>query len=188
MLEQTPGSLPPGKALPATPAPSREQAIVYYDRIKKQLRDLIHSKRHNDKQLSIYEENIYKAETAYLEETPNGNIVKGFDNYIKAAAPRRKTNFNDQDRIFSLSSITYAAKLQSEESAPVTAASTPTVPDLPRLQTQNAASRTAAPSTNKKNPNRKRKVEDDESASVSEVETPGPKRVRISFSGQNGQQ
>ena len=59
----------------------------------------------------MYEDNIFKAETAYLEETPNGNIIKGFDNYIKAGVPRRKTNFNDQDRIFSMSSLTYASKV-----------------------------------------------------------------------------
>lgn len=69
---------------------------------------------------------------------------------------------------------------QEQESTPVTASSTPTVPDLPRLQTSHIAK------SNKKNPSRKRKA-DDESESVSEVETPGPKRVRISFSGQGGQ-
>jgi len=69
---------------------------------------------------------------------------------------------------------------QEQESTPVTASSTPTVPDLPRLQTSHVRS-------TKKNTNRKRKV-DEESESVSEAETPGPKRVRISFSGQGGSQ
>lgn len=49
----------------------------------------------------------------YLEETQNGNIVKGFDNYIKGGVTRRKTVLNDADRIFSLSSLTYAARVFS---------------------------------------------------------------------------
>ncbi|KAI5846926.1 histone acetyltransferase subunit NuA4-domain-containing protein [Tricharina praecox] len=172
---------PVAKPVPVAQAHTREQAVAYYEKVKKQLRDLIHQKRHHDKQLALYEDNIYKAETAYLEDTQNGNIIKGFDNYIKGGVTRRKTALNDTDRIFSLSSLTYATKLQQEqESTPVTASSTPTVPDLPRLQTSHIAK------SNKKNPSRKRKA-DDESESVSEVETPGPKRVRISFSGQGGQ-
>lgn len=59
----------------------------------------------------MYEDNIYKAETAYLEDTQNGNIIKGFDNYIKGGVTRRKTALNDTDRIFSLSSLTYATKV-----------------------------------------------------------------------------
>ena len=159
---------------------------------------------------ALYEDNIFKAETAYLEETPNGNIIKGFDNYIKAGVPRRKTNFNDQDRIFSMSSLTYASKvgrrfrrigqllmwlggaqnkqLQQDESAPVTASSTPTVPDLPRLSMQMGGGRGGGGgSTIKKTVNNRKRKVDDESESVSDVETPGPKRVRISFSGQGGQ-
>ncbi|KAF8246935.1 NuA4-domain-containing protein [Wilcoxina mikolae CBS 423.85] len=184
MPEATPVPPTPAKPAPTSQGHTREQAVAYYEKVRKQLRDLIHQKRHHDKQLALYEDNIFKAETAYLEETQNGNIIKGFDNYIKAGVPRRKTNFNDHDRIFSLSSLTYAAKLQQDESAPVTASSTPTVPDLPRISTQMT---NKSNHNNKKNPNRKRKA-DDESESVSEVETPGPKRVRISFSGQGGQQ
>ena len=47
----------------------------------------------------------------YLEETQSGNIIKGFDNYLKVGVTRRKTALNDADRIFSLSSLTYAAKV-----------------------------------------------------------------------------
>ncbi|KAI5798868.1 histone acetyltransferase subunit NuA4-domain-containing protein [Geopyxis carbonaria] len=159
---------------PTTTQGSREHAMAYYEKVRKQLRDLIQAKRHQDKQLALYEDNIFKAETTYLEETQNGNIIKGFDNYIKGGVTRRRTNFSDLDRIFSLSSLTYAAKLQQEESTPVTASSTPTVPDLPRINTVAA---------NKRKSTKRRRV-DDESESVSEVETPGPKRVRISFSGQ----
>ena len=50
-------------------------------------------------------------EAAYLESTPSGNIITGFDNYMKgisgAAAQRRKTGPMDQNRVFSRSSISY---------------------------------------------------------------------------------
>lgn len=50
-------------------------------------------------------------ESAYLDSTPNGNIITGFDNYMKgtsgAAAQRRKTGPAEQNRVFSRSSISY---------------------------------------------------------------------------------
>lgn len=57
------------------------------------------------------EETIYQKETDYLESTPHGNIITGFDNYTKgttgAAAQRRKTGLTDANRVFSRSSISY---------------------------------------------------------------------------------
>jgi chromatin modification-related protein EAF6 len=56
---------------------------------------------------------IYKKETEYLEDTPYGNILIGFDNYIKgssSAAPgggRRKAGVDDSNRVFSRSSVRY---------------------------------------------------------------------------------
>ena len=57
------------------------------------------------------EETIVTKESDYLEATPSGNIVLGFDNYVKgantAAAQRRKTGLADQNRVFSRSSVSY---------------------------------------------------------------------------------
>lgn len=63
------------------------------------------------------EENIYRVETSYLEDTSAGNIIKGFDNYIKGASgpttdsrgtvTRRKGGITDADRIFSRSSANF---------------------------------------------------------------------------------
>lgn len=57
------------------------------------------------------EDNIVSKEAAYLESTPSGNIITGFDNYMKgttgAAAQRRKAGPADQNRVFSKSSISY---------------------------------------------------------------------------------
>lgn len=59
-------------------------------------------------------------ETAYLEETTAGNIIKGFDNYIKGSAgvstvtgagtsTRRKGGITEADRIFSRSSASFTS-------------------------------------------------------------------------------
>jgi chromatin modification-related protein EAF6 len=59
------------------------------------------------------EDHILVKETEYLESTPSGNIITGFDNYTKgttaAAAQRRKTGLADQNRVFSRSSVSYNA-------------------------------------------------------------------------------
>ena len=71
----------------------------------------------------MIESSIAAAESRYLEETSTvGNIVKGFDNYIKASsstststgpgtATRRKGGVSDADRIFSRSSASWSANV-----------------------------------------------------------------------------
>lgn len=57
------------------------------------------------------EDSIALKETTYLESTPNGNIISGFDNYMKgqsgAAAQRRKVGTLEQNKVFSKSSLSY---------------------------------------------------------------------------------
>lgn len=66
-----------------------------------------------EKQQATTEELIAQKEADYLENTPGGNIIVGFDNYTKgpstAAAQRRKTGLADTYRVFSRSSVSYNA-------------------------------------------------------------------------------
>jgi chromatin modification-related protein EAF6 len=122
---------PPSSAKDTTADASR--GMPYYERLRRDLRESLAKKRHIDANLvslhkkglpkPLYllqlqaqlEENILRSETLYLEETGAGNIIKGFDNYIKGAATitttggagsatRRKAPVSEIDRIFSRSS------------------------------------------------------------------------------------
>lgn len=101
----------------ATEASTR--GLPYYEKVRGELRESLQKKRIVDRNLSSLEESIYKLETAYLEETGAiGNIIKGFENYVKASsasataaggptAARRKGGINDADRPFSRSSASF---------------------------------------------------------------------------------
>ncbi|KAB5580826.1 histone acetyltransferase subunit NuA4-domain-containing protein [Coniochaeta sp. 2T2.1] len=108
--------------------------IPYYEKQRQHLKDMIARKRALEKRIAAQEEAIYQKETDYLESTPNGNIITGFDNYTKgttgAAAQRRKTGLMDANRVFSRSSISYNPNAQPD-SQPPTAASTPAAQHAP---------------------------------------------------------
>lgn len=65
---------------------------------------------------------IAQKETQYLESTPNGNIVTGFDNYIKGgssgAASRKKPVSSEQNRLFANSSVSYKVSDVSRRGQP----------------------------------------------------------------------
>ncbi|KAF3162649.1 hypothetical protein TWF225_006734 [Orbilia oligospora] len=171
----------PSSSGPMASAASRDQ----YETLRKQLRDLIAKKKHSDKLLETLEDHIYKYETTYLEETQNGNIVRGFDNYIKGTVARRRANITDQDRIFSSSSYSYMKSREEGSnggtpsgSVPPESATSSSTPSFPKGGSNSALLKKSASALKKK----RKGVADDDSESHSEIETPGPKRVRISFS------
>jgi hypothetical protein len=84
----------------------------FYDKARAHLKDLLQKKRLLERNLAQQEESIYKKETDYLEDTPSGNIITGFEAYTKgsgSSAPgqRRRAAVQESNRVFSRSSISY---------------------------------------------------------------------------------
>ncbi|KAK9376260.1 histone acetyltransferase subunit NuA4-domain-containing protein [Lipomyces chichibuensis] len=169
-----------------------KQELAFYEKMKKDLRDLLSKKKAIDKNLAAVEDYIFRYEGAYLEDALNGNIIQGFDNYLKGSgsgagghgnasnALKRKGTYTDNDRLFSLSSATYLKSVQKDlfESVEDNAAATPAGPTNGSNPTLQAS--TKASSSHKK---KKRKKGEDHTSSDSEEETPSnsalPKRLRL---------
>ncbi|KAL1405472.1 hypothetical protein Q8F55_009104 [Vanrija albida] len=69
-------------------------------------------KRALDMSLANLEATIYAAEASYLDDTAaSGNILKGFDSYLKPPAPsgytKRKAEVGAEERLFSGSSVQF---------------------------------------------------------------------------------
>jgi hypothetical protein len=103
----------PGDAPNASTATADQPGRPYYEQLRTTLRGTLEKKRKLDEQLAALEEQIFKVEGAYLEETSNsGNIVRGFDGWVKGvsvggrgADDRRRGRVRDEDRVFSRSSV-----------------------------------------------------------------------------------
>ncbi|RDA93106.1 hypothetical protein CP533_4129 [Ophiocordyceps camponoti-saundersi (nom. inval.)] len=97
-------------------------AMAEYKKAQSRVRELVERRRAQERKLAQLEDGIALKESAYLESTPAGNIITGFENYMKgasgAAAQRRKTGSTEQNRVFSRSSISYRpnnAQLQPQQ-------------------------------------------------------------------------
>jgi hypothetical protein len=103
----------PGDAPNASTTTADQPGRPYYEQLRTTLRGTLDKKRKLDEQLAALEEQIFKVEGAYLEETSNsGNIVRGFDGWVKGvsvggrgADDRRRGRIRDEDRVFSRSSV-----------------------------------------------------------------------------------
>ncbi|KIP05182.1 hypothetical protein PHLGIDRAFT_108601 [Phlebiopsis gigantea 11061_1 CR5-6] len=97
------------------PTPTPEDKAKY-DAAKKELLHALTRKRNADKNLAQIEVQIYNLEGSYLTETAlqsGGNIVQGFEGYLKnAPGGRRKYEVSETDRMFSSSSATYKKALE----------------------------------------------------------------------------
>ncbi|KAJ5692612.1 hypothetical protein N7462_002035 [Penicillium macrosclerotiorum] len=124
---------------------SASRGLPYYEKLRRELRDTIQKKRLMDKSMAQLEDQIFRFEQSYLEETTAGNIIKGFDNYIKGSSSgsslgasglslgtgiggRRKAQVTEADRVFSRSSASYMVDSPGPSSVQTTPshAATPT--------------------------------------------------------------
>ncbi|KAI1948239.1 chromatin modification- protein eaf6 [Ophidiomyces ophidiicola] len=165
----------------ATPNTGPDQAttargVPYYEKLRRELRETLQRKRILDRNLATLEESIYRFEHSYLEETGAGNIIKGFDNYIKGStgsslstagslgasfgggasggtSTRRKGQVSDMDRVFSRSSASFMRDSPAPSSAHTTPshAATPTYsgPSGPNTKDTSAPNSVKGASTSK---------------------------------------
>ena len=99
----------------APPAPASSGEVPgqpFYDKTRQHLKELLHKKRILERSLSMQEDTIFRKETEYLEETPSGNIITGFEAYTKgtgaaSGAARRRGGVSEGSRVFSRSSVSF---------------------------------------------------------------------------------
>ncbi|OKL58036.1 hypothetical protein UA08_06744 [Talaromyces atroroseus] len=147
---KNPGANPatPSAGAPATAA-NENRGLPYYEKLRRELRDTLQKKRLMDKSMIQLEDQIFRFEQSYLEDTSAGNIIKGFDNYIKGSSgtsglsggagtlslsggagaggtARRKAMVSDNDRVFSKSSASFMRDSPTPSSAQTTPSHAPT--------------------------------------------------------------
>ncbi|KAF2278119.1 NuA4-domain-containing protein [Westerdykella ornata] len=167
-------NIPPSNGVNSA-APDASRGLPYYEKLRRDLRESLHKKRQIDAALAQIEETILARETAYLEETAAGNIIKGFDNYIKGTtattnasgqgtATRRKAVISDHDRIFSRSSMSLKDSLNG---TPQTTPSTATTPasSFPTRENSMSATNPLTVGMGSVNKKKKKAADDDDSES-----------------------
>ena len=116
-------NVPPNSKDSTTTNTAEQPGRPYYESLRATLRQTLEKKRKLDEQLAAVEDQIFKAEGTYLEETANsGNIVRGFDGWVKGVQisgrggdDRRRGRVRDEDRVFSRSSVSWMrVRWQSE--------------------------------------------------------------------------
>ncbi|KAF6240331.1 hypothetical protein HO173_001942 [Letharia columbiana] len=179
------------------PPTDNTRGVPYYEKLKRDLRETLQKKRLLDKNMATLEDQIFRYEASYLEETGAGNIIKGFDNYIKGSSTtagatnagagggtntRRKGQVVESDRVFSRSSASFMRELSPTSSAQTTPSHAPTPtsgnPNGP-LSVREGNHATPASSTNMKaGPNNKKKKGEKEEE---DNDGRGPKRLKITY-------
>lgn len=147
---------------------SLEEAQQRYEATKKALKSGIAKKRQIDRALTDIESQIFLFEGSYLATTAasGGNIVKGFDGYLKstatggysskAAAAALAASAADvpiEDRMFSQSSATYTRSLQLKANEGRSREQSPTVSSSGKKADRDAPS---TPSASEKSKDKKR--------------------------------
>ncbi|RKF65181.1 Chromatin modification-related protein eaf6 [Golovinomyces cichoracearum] len=94
---------------------------ISYEQTRKELRDFIQKRREIERALAAQEEIIIKKEQEYLEETPVGNIIIGFDNYTRGGLVSGRRRGREEEereqrlRIFSRSSISWNSNAEQPD-------------------------------------------------------------------------
>ena len=83
----------------------------FYEKSRAHLKDLIRRKALLERNLANQEDAIFKKETEYLEDTPQGNIITGFEGYVKGSSQgaqrRGMQRVVESNRVFSRSSVSF---------------------------------------------------------------------------------
>ncbi|APA06895.1 predicted protein [Sclerotinia sclerotiorum 1980 UF-70] len=97
--------------------------LPYYEETRRKLKQLLEQKKSLDRILALSEDSIFRKETEYLDETPQGNIINGFDGYAKGAGVggvgrgagtgRKSAAAGGTDRPFSGSSYSWRVNVDS---------------------------------------------------------------------------
>ncbi|ESZ99234.1 putative PWI domain mRNA processing protein [Sclerotinia borealis F-4128] len=173
--------------------------LPYYEKTRQQLKILLEQKRNLERHLALHEDAIFRKETEYLDETPQGNIINGFDGYAKGAGVggvgragagtgRKSAAVGGTDRPFSGSSHSWKLNVdspaQSGASTPV-AAMAPTPLSMTFHKTNgDSASNHATPasaSSGKGKKNKKMAGADDSETESNTKEMMGHKKARTNF-------
>jgi chromatin modification-related protein EAF6 len=184
----------PAAASEGRPAHVSPADYSSYQKERQALRTATSQQQRLRSQLVNIDAEIARLENEYLESTPMGNIISGFDNYTKgtssAAAQRRRTGHIDQNRVFSRSSISYnplnpdsIPELGSSTSTP--GAPTPVSSSFGTKEKGGSDQPTPTSATDKKGPSHKKKkskaVAGADEDSETDTTTRDSKKVRTSF-------
>ncbi|KAI1262939.1 NuA4-domain-containing protein [Xylariaceae sp. FL1019] len=165
-----------------------QPGLAHYEKQRQYLKELIQSRKSIERQLVAQEATILQKETEYLESTPYGNIIAGFDGYIKGGsnAARKRTGLIDQSRVFSRSSISHNPQ-HPEHSEAQSATSTPAAPTPVSTSfakdNKDGGSNQPTPSsaTEKKPPSKKKKQKKEVDVEDSETDSREVKKIRTNF-------
>ncbi|KAG7146342.1 hypothetical protein VD0002_g4010 [Verticillium dahliae] len=165
---------------PTTGIAGATPSLQMYKQEQVKLKAMLEQRNQVARRLAAIESDIETKEAAYLDSTPHGNIIAGFDNYIKgtsgAGAQRRKQGNTEQHRVFSRSSISY--RPGSEVTTPGSVGSTPASHAPTPMSTSFKDKDGATPTSTTAGKGKKNKKQNEED---SEAESHAPNKKRINF-------
>ncbi|KAK2628344.1 hypothetical protein QTJ16_002990 [Diplocarpon rosae] len=174
----------PKPSAPVPLASDSTRGSPYYDQTRAHLKVLLNKRQVLEEKLRKQEEAIYRKESEYLEDTPHGNIITGFEAYTKGGGvmpgQRRRAPVRAEDRIFSGSSET---SIDTAQSTPVaTAAPTPISTSFIKGEAgSNTATPTSSTSANRNGVGVKKNKKSLGGNDDSDTDTKDVKKIRTNF-------